>query len=152
MAEPCVYPLPGTIPGPLGSGRVRMTRDVAMTDEKPELTKTEVRQGNSRKMNSRVLIFGIVAIVVLFAAVYWFSTATYDETATTTDGGATLEDVPAADDDVEGDLDALPTPVPADEAVTEPETPATATPEATAPAETEDAAPASEETQTPAAQ
>ena len=47
-----------------------------MSDEKPDLTKTEARQGNSRLMNSRVLIYGLVAIVVLFVAVYWFSTAT----------------------------------------------------------------------------
>lgn len=92
-----------------------------MSDEKPDLTKTEARQGNSRLMNSRALIYGLVAIVVLFAAVYWFSTATYDETATTTDGGATLEDLPAADDEVATDLDALPTPAPTGEAVTEPE-------------------------------
>ncbi|MEQ8446094.1 MAG: hypothetical protein RIB57_09425 [Pelagibacterium sp.] len=140
-----------------------------MTDDKPDLTKTEARQGNSRMMNSRVLIYGLVAVVVLLAAVYWFSTTTYDETATTTDGGATLEDVPAADYEMTTELDALPTPAPTEEAVTEPETPVEVTPPETAPAaetpaaETpaeaapaEDDAPADapveEETETPAAQ
>jgi hypothetical protein len=36
----------------------------------PNKNKTEVRQGNPRKMNLRVLIFSLVGIVVLFAVVY----------------------------------------------------------------------------------
>ncbi|MBJ7578835.1 MULTISPECIES: hypothetical protein [unclassified Devosia] len=36
----------------------------------PHKSENEVRQGNSRKMNSRVLIVSLVAIVVLFAIVY----------------------------------------------------------------------------------
>ncbi|AEQ52234.1 hypothetical protein [Pelagibacterium halotolerans] len=115
-----------------------------MTDDKTELTKTEARQGNSRKMNSRVLIYGLVGIIILFAAVYWFSTATYDETPTTTDGGTTLEDVPAAGDDVDAELEGLPTPAPTEEAVTEPEgsdAPAIDTPIETAPVDSEGPAP-----------
>ena len=126
-----------------------------MSDEKPDLTKTEARQGNSRLMNSRVLIYGLVAIVVLFVAVYWFSTATYDETATTTDGGATLEDVPVAGGDVDSNLEGLPTPAPTDEAVTEPEgadSPAIDTPIETAPVDATGPAADPVETETPAAQ
>ncbi|WP_297104516.1 hypothetical protein [uncultured Devosia sp.] len=36
----------------------------------PDKNTTEVRQGNPRKMNLRVLIASLVGIVVLFAIVY----------------------------------------------------------------------------------
>lgn len=66
-----------------------------MADERPELTKTEMRQGNSRKMNTRVLIFGLIALIILFALVIWFSMATYDATSTTTGGGMAIEETSA---------------------------------------------------------
>lgn len=37
----------------------------------PHKNKTEVRQGNPRKMNMRVLIFSMIGIVVLFAILYF---------------------------------------------------------------------------------
>lgn len=36
----------------------------------PHKSETDVRQGNSRKMNLRVLIFSTVGIIVLLAIVY----------------------------------------------------------------------------------
>lgn len=36
----------------------------------PQKSETEVRQGNSRKMNLRVLIFSMVGVVVLLAIIY----------------------------------------------------------------------------------
>lgn len=130
-----------------------------MTDDRPDLTKSEVRQGNSRKMNSRALIFGLIGLVILFALVYWFSTATYDETATTTGGGTTLEDAPAAGGDVGDDVEDLPTPTPDEPAAAEPADdaattePAVEAPAAEAPAETEAPADAEApaETEEPAA-
>src|SRR5690606_32130737 len=104
-----------------------------MTDNRPNLTKTEMRQGDSRKMNSRVLVFGLVALIIVFALAIWFSMATYDDTPTTVGGGTTLDDVPATGEEVGDDLETLPTPVPEEE------------PEAAAPVE--DAAPV----ETPAA-
>lgn len=82
-----------------------------MSDEKPELTTTEVRQGNSRKMNFRVLTIGLVAIVIIFAVVMWFSTATQDETATGVDAGASIEETGPADES----MDATPLPTPDEE-------------------------------------
>lgn len=41
----------------------------------PHKSENEVRQGNSRKMNSRVLIVSLVAVVVLFAIVYFVNGA-----------------------------------------------------------------------------
>ncbi len=78
-----------------------------MTDDKPDLTTTEVRQGNSRKMNTRALVFGMVILVILFAAVYFFSTATYDDTDTTTGAGTTIEETDASVGEDE-DTEALP--------------------------------------------
>ncbi len=36
----------------------------------PKKSKTEVRQGNQRKMNLRVLITSLVGVIVLFAIIY----------------------------------------------------------------------------------
>jgi hypothetical protein len=36
----------------------------------PHKSTSEVRQGNSRKMNLRVLIFSTIGIIVLFAIIY----------------------------------------------------------------------------------
>jgi hypothetical protein len=41
------------------------------TYEPDKNSTTEVRQGNKRKMNLRVLLFSLVGIVVLFAIVYF---------------------------------------------------------------------------------
>jgi hypothetical protein len=46
--------------------RTAMTR----TYEPDKNSATEVRQGNGRKMNLRVLITSLVAVIVLFAIVY----------------------------------------------------------------------------------
>lgn len=85
-----------------------------MTDPDPHLNTTEVRQGNSRKMNTRALIFGTIAIVILLGAAIWYFTATYDDTATTVGGGTTLEDVGATPGDAD-DLDALSMPAPVED-------------------------------------
>jgi hypothetical protein len=37
----------------------------------PHKNKTEVRQGNPRKMNLRVLVFSLVGIVVVFLVLYF---------------------------------------------------------------------------------
>lgn len=94
-----------------------------MPDEKPVLTETEVRQGNSRMLNFRALIFGLILIVIAFAAIMWFMSATYDETATTVDGGTRLEDVQQAPAPEEGDLDETPLPTMPEETLV-PEAPA----------------------------
>lgn len=36
----------------------------------PHKSKVDVRQGNSRKMNSRVLVISLVAVVVILAIVF----------------------------------------------------------------------------------
>ncbi|KFC61672.1 hypothetical protein FF80_03868 [Devosia sp. LC5] len=36
----------------------------------PHKNKTEVRQGNPRKMNMRVLVISLIGIVILFAIIY----------------------------------------------------------------------------------
>jgi len=86
-----------------------------MSDDKPDLTKTEMRQGDSRQMNTRALVYGLVALIIVFALAIWFSTATYDETPTTVGGGATVDDVQAEGEGVGSDLEALPTPAPVEE-------------------------------------
>ncbi|MCD7060349.1 hypothetical protein [Pelagibacterium xiamenense] len=62
-----------------------------MAEEKPDLSTTEVRQGNRRKMNLRALIFGMLALAIGFALAIWWNEATYDGTPTTTDGGETVQ-------------------------------------------------------------
>lgn len=84
-----------------------------MTNPDPHLNTTEVRQGNKRKMNARVLIFGLIAAVIVLGLAIWFFQSTYDDTETTTGGGATLEDAGTIDDPAADEaLDALPTPAP----------------------------------------
>jgi hypothetical protein len=46
----------------------KMENDMPTYD--PHKSNNEVRQGNSRKMNSRVLIVSLVAVVLLFAIIY----------------------------------------------------------------------------------
>ena len=87
-----------------------------MTNDKHDLNKTEMRQGNSRMMNSRALVWGTIAVVIALGLVLWFSFATYDDTDTTVGGGLTLDDVQTQDDAVGGDVDALPVPTPQEEA------------------------------------
>jgi hypothetical protein len=41
------------------------------TYEPEKSSTTEVRQGNGRKMNLRVLITSLVGVIVIFAIVYW---------------------------------------------------------------------------------
>lgn len=86
-----------------------------MSDEKPELTKTEARQANSRKMNFRVLAVGLAVIVIAFAIVFWISTATQDDTETGVDAGATLEE--GGPDD--GTMEEAPLPTPEEENLVE---------------------------------
>jgi len=42
----------------------------------PHKTTTEVRQGSDRRMNLRVLLFSLVAVVILFAIVFAVFSAT----------------------------------------------------------------------------
>lgn len=95
-----------------------------MTNDKHDLNTTEMRQGNSRMMNSRALVWGTIAVVIALGLVLWFSFATYDDTDTTVGGGLTLDDVQTQDDAV-GD-DAQPAPTPQEEAAEAVETPAPA--------------------------
>ncbi|RDE09070.1 hypothetical protein [Pelagibacterium lacus] len=114
-----------------------------MTDPDPHLNKTEMRQGNSRKENSRALIYGLIAIVILFALAIWYFTANSDQTATTTDGGATIENSDAVESPAEDALDELPTPAPVPETETAPpvvDVPAVEAPAAEPPAAEEPAA------------
>ncbi|WP_404402644.1 hypothetical protein [Pelagibacterium halotolerans] len=62
-----------------------------MADKEPHLTTTQVRQGDRRLMNLRVLILSMVVLAIGFALGVWWSSATYDETATTTDTGQAAE-------------------------------------------------------------
>ena len=105
-----------------------------MTDDKPDLTTTEVRQGNSRKTNLRVLVFGIIGVVIAFALAVWYFGATQDDTDTTIGGGTTLEDVPALDGSPDVNLDDSAMPVPAEEPDPVPQTPADIDTPDTAPA------------------
>lgn len=81
-----------------------------MNDQKPDLTTTEVRQANGRRMNLRVLIVGLVVVIIGFVLIVWFNSAVSPETETTTQPGETLEDITPVEP---GDnLENLPTPVP----------------------------------------
>ncbi|WP_127145309.1 hypothetical protein [Pelagibacterium montanilacus] len=83
-----------------------------MTDDKPDLTKTEVRQGNSRKMNLRVLIIGIVLVAIGFAVALWYNSAVTPETETTIESGETLDETaPAGSPASNPDDAAVPVPV-----------------------------------------
>ena len=42
----------------------------------PEKTKTEVRQASPTKSNSRVLVFSLIAVIVLFAIIFGVYTLT----------------------------------------------------------------------------
>lgn len=95
-----------------------------MSDSKPDLTTTEVRQGNSRKTNLRVLIISLVAIAIAFALAVWFFQSTYEDTDTTIGSGTTLDEVPPADGSPNVDLDDAPMPVPAEEPAPVPAEPA----------------------------
>lgn len=83
-----------------------------MTEDKSHMTTTEMRQGNSRKMNLRVLVTGLVVVAVCFALVFWFSVASHDDTATTIGGGTTIEDIPSSDGAPDTTLENAPMPVP----------------------------------------
>lgn len=78
-----------------------------MNNSKPDLTTTEVRQGNNRKMNLRVLVISIVVVAIGFAVAIWYNAAVSPETATTTQGGETLDQTTPAES-----LENLPTPAP----------------------------------------
>ena len=78
-----------------------------MNDPDPHLTKTEMRQGNSRMMNMRVLVIGTIIVVIGFALALWYNMSVSPDTATTTQGGETLEQMTP-----EGSLENLPTPAP----------------------------------------
>lgn len=117
-----------------------------MTDNRPDLNTTEVRQGNSKKTNARALVFGLIAVAIVFAIAIWYFTVNQQDTATTTGGGTTLEDVSPAPDEVGSDLDDLSTPAPVIEPEPTPAAPAVGTPPADAQAV--DAAP-EDATETP---
>lgn len=78
-----------------------------MTDPKPDLTNTEMRQGNSRKMNLRALVFGLIIVVIGFALAIWYNSAVTPDTPETLGGGETLEQTTPAES-----LEELPTPAP----------------------------------------
>jgi hypothetical protein len=78
-----------------------------MNDSKPDLTKTEMRQANSRRMNLRVLTISIVIVVIGLAIAIWYNNAVTPGTETTTGGGETLEQTSP-----EESLENLPTPAP----------------------------------------
>lgn len=78
-----------------------------MNDPDPHLTKTEMRQGNSRMMNMRVLVIGTIIVVIGFALALWYNMSVSPDTATTTQGGETLEQTTP-----EESLEELPTPAP----------------------------------------
>lgn len=80
-----------------------------MTNDKHDLNTTEMRQGNSRMMNSRALVWGTIAVVIALGLVLWFSFTTYDDTDTTVGGGLTLDDVQTPDDAVGGEAQPAPT-------------------------------------------
>ena len=42
----------------------------------PHKSKTEVRQGSTRKMNLRVLVWSMLGLIVLFAVIYMVFTMT----------------------------------------------------------------------------
>ncbi|GGA44799.1 hypothetical protein [Pelagibacterium lentulum] len=87
--------------------------------EKPDLTKTEMRQANSRRMNLRVLIIGVVVVVIGFALAIWYNTTVTPETETTTPAGETLEDVAPGVPETDADIENGALPVPTDDAVVE---------------------------------
>lgn len=83
-----------------------------MAQDKPELTTTEMRQGNSRKMNMRVLVFGGILAAIGLALVIWFFSATYQDTPATIGGGTAVEDIEPATDEPDSNLENAPMPVP----------------------------------------
>lgn len=48
----------------------------------PHKSKVEVRQGNTRKMNSRVLVVSLIAVIVILAIVFVVNGAMQPPTAT----------------------------------------------------------------------
>lgn len=78
-----------------------------MTDERPELNTTEMRQGNNRKMNLRALIIGLIIVVIGFIIAMIYNQAVSPDTTTTTDGGEHIEQTTPAEQ-----LENLPTPAP----------------------------------------
>lgn len=78
-----------------------------MNDPKPDLTTTEMRQGNSRMMNMRVLVIGVIVVAIGFALAIWYNSSVTPDTETTTQGGETLEQTTP-----EESLENLPTPAP----------------------------------------
>lgn len=84
-----------------------------MTENQPKYDSTKARQGNSKKTNSRALVFGMIgAIVVLAIVLAWTVFTQPDETPTT------LDDVPAAAGSTEAPLEDLSTPAPVQDAPT----------------------------------
>lgn len=83
-----------------------------MSDPKPELNTTEMRQANSRRTNLRVLIVGIVVVAIGFALAMWYNATTRPETETTIGAGETLEDLPPPDGGPEVTIEDAPTPAP----------------------------------------
>lgn len=132
-----------------------------MSDEKPDLTTTEVRQANRRKMNLRVLTVSIIVVAVGLALAVWYNTAVSPETDVAPQAGDTLEDVAPEDGAPEPALENLPAPVDPepepvpmqpmqDMAPPAPEAPADAAPDAPAEAGPADPAPADPEAAPPA--
>lgn len=78
-----------------------------MNDSKPDLTTTEVRQANNRRMNLRVLVIGIILVAIGFALAMWYNASVTPETETTLQGGETLDQETPAES-----LESLPTPAP----------------------------------------
>ena len=83
-----------------------------MADDKTHMTTTEMRQGNSRTMNLRVLVTGLIILAVGFALVLWFSVATHDDTAATIGAGTTIDEMPSEDGAPDSVLENAPMPVP----------------------------------------
>lgn len=97
-----------------------------MSDEKPDLTTTEVRQGNSRKTNLRVLTISIIVVAIGLAIAIWYNVAVSPETDGAPEAGETISDTPPAGGAANPGLENLPTPAPVDETQVEPTLPDTA--------------------------
>lgn len=81
-----------------------------MSDDKPDLTETEARQGDKHRTNLRVLVISVAILVVAFILAYWYNAAvTPTEDQASVPGAPTEESAPATGEDANEATQPMPT-------------------------------------------